>query len=162
VAQNQQHKSNRTFFIMFGIVVLVLHGIAFALILISRSVGAAQKPDEALVREQIVQRIAPMGTVATSQEQLAALMPAAAPSAATQLSGAEVVKQYCGSCHDAGVLGAPKSHDAAAWSARSSAAGGHAGLVASAIKGKGQMPPRGGVPELSDAQISEAVRLMAR
>jgi cytochrome c5 len=60
-------------------------------------------------------------------------------------------------CHDAGVAGAPKLGDKAAWSAR--VAQGLDGLTASAIKGKGAMPARGGSGG-SDDDIKAAVSYM--
>jgi cytochrome c5 len=54
------------------------------------------------------------------------------------------------------VLGAPKTGDTAAWQARLAAEGGVDGLTASAIKGKGSMPPKGGA-QVSDAEIRAAV-----
>ena len=62
-------------------------------------------------------------------------------------------------CHGAGVAGAPKFGDKAAWSARLGA--GVAGLTASAVKGKGAMPPRGGT-SASEAEIRAAVEYMVK
>ena len=56
----------------------------------------------------------------------------------------------------AGVLGAPKIGDKAAWEARLGAAGGVDGLTATVISGKGGMPPRGG-STASDGEIRAAV-----
>jgi cytochrome c5 len=74
-------------------------------------------------------------------------------------SGADVAAAACNSCHVAGVLGAPKIGDKAAWSQRLGAEGGIDGLTASAIKGKGGMPPKGGAM-VSDAEIRAAVEHM--
>ena len=85
---------------------------------------------------------------------------AAAPAAATTVAagaGAALYKQACTVCHAAGVAGAPKSGDKAAWSARVGL--GVDALTASAIKGKGAMPPRGG-SSASDAEIKAAVEYM--
>lgn len=48
----------------------------------------------------------------------------------------------CMACHAAGVAGAPKTGDGVAWQSRLGA--GVDALVASAISGKGAMPPKGG------------------
>ena len=61
-------------------------------------------------------------------------------------------------CHVAGVAGAPKAGDKAAWAPRLVA--GVDGLTASVIKGKGAMPPRGG-SAASDAEIKDAVSYLA-
>lgn len=85
---------------------------------------------------------------------------AAAPVAATTVAagtGEALYKQACSVCHVAGVAGAPKFGDKAAWAAR--VAAGVDGLTASAIKGKGAMPPKGG-STASDADIMAAVTYM--
>lgn len=89
----------------------------------------------------------------------AAEAPAAAPASATVAAGAgeALYKQACTVCHAAGVAGAPKLGDKAAWSARLGL--GVDGLTASVIKGKGAMPPKGG-SAASDAEIQAAVQYM--
>ena len=72
-------------------------------------------------------------------------------------SGEEVYAAQCGACHAAGVAGAPKFGDKAAWAPRLGA--GVDGLTASVIKGKGAMPPKGG-SGASDAEIKAAVEFM--
>ncbi len=84
---------------------------------------------------------------------------AAAPAAAAvaSLGGEALYKQACSVCHVAGVAGAPKFGDKAAWAPR--VALGLDGLTASAIKGKNAMPPKGG-STASDADIKAAVQYM--
>ncbi|MFC3684733.1 c-type cytochrome [Hydrogenophaga luteola] len=86
---------------------------------------------------------------------------AAAPAAAAAVpvagAGEALYKQACAVCHAAGVAGAPKFGDKAAWSAR--VVLGLDGLTASAIKGKNAMPPKGG-STASDADIKAAVEYM--
>jgi cytochrome c5 len=65
--------------------------------------------------------------------------------------------QVCTACHTAGVAGAPKLGDKAAWAPR--IAQGIDALTASAIKGKGAMPPKGG-SAASDAEIKAVVTYM--
>ncbi len=65
--------------------------------------------------------------------------------------------QICSVCHLAGVAGAPKVGDKAAWAPR--IAQGIDALTASAIKGKGGMPPKGG-STASDAEIKSVVAYM--
>lgn len=83
----------------------------------------------------------------------------AAPASATVAAGAgeALYKQACAVCHVAGVAGAPKFADKAAWAPR--LALGVDGLTASVIKGKGAMPPKGG-SAASDADIKSAVTYM--
>jgi cytochrome c5 len=90
-----------------------------------------------------------------------AAAPAAAPAAAQTVAaagnGEAVYKQACMACHVAGVAGAPKFGDKAAWAPR--IAQGTPQLVQSVLKGKGAMPPRGG-SAASDADLRAAVDYM--
>jgi cytochrome c5 len=58
-------------------------------------------------------------------------------------------------CHATGAANAPKYADKAAWAPRIKQ--GLDALHASALKGKGAMPPKGGNPALSDAAVRAAV-----
>jgi cytochrome c5 len=82
---------------------------------------------------------------------------APAPVVASAGAGEALYKQACSVCHVAGVAGAPKFGDKAAWAPR--VATGVDALVASVIKGKGAMPPKGGTAA-SEADIKSAVEFM--
>lgn len=73
-------------------------------------------------------------------------------------SGKEVYDQTCAACHASGAAGAPKLGDKAAWAPRIATGG--AALQASALKGKGVMPAKGGNGGLSDADVTAAVEYM--
>lgn len=73
-------------------------------------------------------------------------------------SGEEVFKAQCSACHTAGVAGAPKFGDAAAWGPRIKL--GFETLVNSALKGKNAMGPQGG-GDFEDTEIARAVVYMA-
>ena len=87
----------------------------------------------------------------------AAPVVAAAPAAAKADAVPALYTQACAVCHAAGVANAPKLGDKAAWAPRLAA--GVDGLTASAIKGKGAMPPKGG-SAASDADIKAVVAYM--
>ena len=89
----------------------------------------------------------------------AAAVPAAAKPAAASASdaGKKVYDTYCAACHVAGVAGAPKFGDKAAWAPR--IATGMDALYSSVIKGKGAMPAKGGSPA-SDDDLKAAVQFM--
>ena len=70
-------------------------------------------------------------------------------------SGDAVYAAVCQTCHAAGLAGAPKTGDKAAWAAR--LATGNAALLKSALNGKGGMPARGGGADLTDSEIKAAV-----
>ena len=73
-------------------------------------------------------------------------------------SGEDVFKAQCTTCHSAGVAGAPKVGDAAAWGPRILT--GLEALVNSALHGKGAMPAQGG-GDFDDVEIARAVAYMA-
>ena len=81
---------------------------------------------------------------------------AAAPAAKAEAVPA-LYASLCQTCHVAGVAGAPKFGDKAAWAPR--LAQGIDGLTASVIKGKGAMPPKGG-SAASEAEIKTVVAYM--
>jgi len=73
-------------------------------------------------------------------------------------SGKSIVQVQCVKCHQAGLNGAPKLGDRAAWIPR--AVNGMDALVRSAINGHGGMPARGGMASLTDGEMREAVIYM--
>jgi cytochrome c5 len=73
-------------------------------------------------------------------------------------SGSEIVKAQCAKCHEAGVGGAPRIGDKAAWIPRLSQ--GLDAVVSSAIRGHGGMPARGGMADLTDREMRNAVVYM--
>jgi cytochrome c5 len=87
-----------------------------------------------------------------------AATPAAAAAPATNDVGEKLYKQACAACHVAGVAGAPKFADKAAWAPR--IATGMDALVASVIAGKGIMPAKGGAAGASDADLRAATQYM--
>ena len=87
-------------------------------------------------------------TVTAATATIVAAATGAAPALYTQI---------CSACHAQGVAGAPKFGDKVAWAPR--IAQGIDALTASAIKGKGAMPPRGG-SQASDAEIKTVVTYM--
>ena len=84
--------------------------------------------------------------------------PAVAATKSSGRSGEQIVQATCGSCHNAGLNGAPKIGDRAAWTKR--VANGVDAVTAAAIKGHGGMPARGGMADLTDAELKSAVQYM--
>ena len=104
--------------------------------------------------------VTPTAAAVVAAVSTAAAVPA--PTAGTKVAAAandgEVLyKQVCVACHSAGVAGSPKFGDRAAWAPRIKT--GLDMLTASAIKGKGAMPPRGG-SAAPDADIRATVEYM--
>lgn len=101
---------------------------------------------------------APAAAPAAAAAAAPAAAPAPAPAAAVAAgAGESLYKMACAACHVAGVAGAPKFGDKAAWAPRVGA--GVDALTASVIKGKGAMPPKGG-SAASDAEIKASVQYM--
>lgn len=75
-------------------------------------------------------------------------------------SAEETYKTACGACHDAGVAGAPKQGDKAAWAPRLKQ--GKDVLYKVALQGKPGtgMVAKGGFANLSDADVKAVVDLM--
>jgi cytochrome c5 len=73
-------------------------------------------------------------------------------------SGKEIVETQCIKCHGTGAGGAPKLGDRGAWTQRVKQ--GFDTVVASAIRGHGAMPPRGGMADLTDPEIRSAIAYM--
>ena len=74
------------------------------------------------------------------------------------MSGEQVFKAVCVTCHGQGVAGAPKAGNRQAWSPL--IAEGYEDLVGSALTGVRMMPPKGGAPELYDVEVARAVVYM--
>ncbi len=73
-------------------------------------------------------------------------------------TGEQVFAAQCSACHTAGVAGAPKFGDAAAWAPRIQT--GFDALLNSALKGKNAMGPQGG-GDFDNYEIARAVVHMA-
>jgi len=147
---------------LYLLVQLAMHGYA----------GRSQKDDPAMSDGAVKKRIAPAAQLAIDPnapppapaQAVAVASPAvAAPAAPAKAAGGAgrgkaTYDQVCAVCHGAGVAGAPKFGDKAAWAPRVKQ--GAAALHASAMKGKGAMPPKGGNPSLADADVAAAVDYM--
>jgi cytochrome c5 len=109
---------------------------------------------------------APAAPVATATGNAGGSTPSAPATAQAAGAGADAGKnlynQTCAACHGAGIAGAPKFGDKAAWAPR--IAQGSAVLYDHALKGfqgkAGMMPPKGGATA-PDAEVKAAVDYMA-
>jgi cytochrome c oxidase subunit II len=90
-----------------------------------------------------------------AQPQQVAAAQAAGAAAPGMADGKSTYDTACNICHGAGVAGAPKQGDKAAWAPRLKQ--GKDTMYASALKGKGAMPPKGGNMALSDEAVKAAV-----
>ena len=123
----------------------------FGIVLLVNYVDFGGKPgagSDGMSEEAVARRLQPVGTVTLGE----ALVPGALR------SGEQVYTAACGACHAAGVVGAPKLGDEAAWGPRIKT--GYEALLNSALKGKGAMTAQGG-GQFKDVEIGRAVVFMA-
>src|SRR5437588_2980427 len=131
------------------IVVVLAFAIPIALIvLVSQLVTGVRSPGRD-AETGVLNRIKPVGEVTIAE--------AIAPQAG--MTGEQVYQEVCKTCHEAGLVGAPKLGDKAAWAPRIKR--GINALYASAINGKDQMPPKGGNRNLANIDVQHGVVYMA-
>lgn len=165
-------KQDSHFFTIFGLVLGILIAIAIVLFGIARAVGsnrqAAEVFDDPLWAAAVAHRTAPPARVAvagadnSALEIKAASTAASGPSLPVPADGQALYDAACHACHGAGIGGAPKFGDKAAWAARIAA--GQDTLYKHAIEGMsgpaGVMPPKGGRIDLPDELIKQGVDWM--
>lgn len=160
--------------VVIGAAALILGIVLLAQFAVGAYGTRSLKNDPAMSDEAVSKRLAPVAQLAIDPNAPApaaapaagsappvtavVIPPAAAKTASAGSAGKATYDTVCQVCHAAGVAGAPKVGDKAAWSAR--AQSGLDALHASALKGKGAMPPKGGNPSLSDADVKAAVDYM--
>lgn len=131
----------------------------------------ADKPraDPAASNKAVAERIKPVGSTPDIEKGPSPVAPVPAPvvaapagdaaaPASSGSNGKAVYDASCQACHGAGVAGAPKLGDKAAWAPRIGT--GAAAMHASALKGKNAMPAKGGNLSLSETDVKAAVDYM--
>lgn len=156
--------SDTQFFNSFSLVLGILIFFAIVLFGVARTVGKNTQSEYVLLdplhTKQVHENIAPFAKEAVAGQDNSALTAMTAPKAAASdvpATGEAAFKTVCTTCHTAGVLGAPKVGDKAAWAPR--IAQGMDVLYKDALGGKGSMPAKGGTT-WPDATIRMAVDYM--
>jgi cytochrome c5 len=110
----------------------------------------SDKDSQAMSPEAVAKRIKPVADAAVG-----------APAGGGQAlrTGQQVYQAVCTACHASGVANAPKFGNKGDWAHRIPE--GQKGLVQTALKGKGAMPPKGGASDLTDLEVERAVVYMA-
>jgi cytochrome c5 len=156
--------------VAIGAVALIVGIILLAQFAVGMYGSRSLKDDPSMSPAAVAKRIAPVASVDIDPNA-----PAPAPAAAPVKVGAVAVAPpaakgadagagkatydaTCSVCHGAGVAGAPKPGDKAAWAPRLKT--GKEALYAAVLKGKGAMPPKGGNTALSDEAVKAAVDYM--
>lgn len=163
-------KQDTHFINIFSLVIGVLAAIVIALFALARNVASHTQEQQVLLEAQYLKsvdgRIQPFSHEAVAGSDNSALAikaetgaAAGAAMAAIPKDGAQVFQQTCSACHGAGIAGAPKAGDHAAWAPR--IAKGKAVLYEHALQGfqgsSGVMPAKGGRADLPDDLIKAAV-----
>jgi cytochrome c5 len=131
--------------VLFSFVVPII-----GIILLVMYVDSATRPaagSDAFKPQSVLSRIQPVGSVQLKDLSAPVVL----------LTGEQVYAARCTACHAAGLAGAPKLGDTAAWAPRLGQ--GYDVLLTHALKGKGAMAAQGG-GEQSDLEIGRAVVYM--
>lgn len=128
-------------FFSFVVPVFVIIGLVYFVTSANKPLAGAVNLEQA-----VTARIQKVGTVEIRDANRAAK------------TGEQVFAAQCSACHTAGVAGAPKFGDAAAWAPRIKT--GFDALLNSALKGKNAMGPQGG-GDFDNFEIARAVVHMA-
>lgn len=145
--------TDRDFMKTFSGLLAVLVALTVLIFVVAQIVSGSTRT-KAANDTNLADRIKPVGELAMASAVAVAngVIPAAQAA-----DGASVYNKTCSVCHAAGVAGAPKLGDKAAWAPR--IAQGMDKLHANAIKGKNAMPPKGTYAG-PDADVMAAVDYM--
>ena len=170
-------KQDTHFFNVFSMVIGLLVAVAIALFALARVV-ASQTQDKQVLEDasyvkNVEQRVEPFAQEAVAGQDNTALAirpdagnaaQASAGAAEMPKTGTELFQQTCSACHGAGIAGAPKAGDKAAWAAR--IAKGMPMLYDHALHGfqggSGVMPAKGGRTDAPDDLVKQAVDHMVQ
>jgi cytochrome c5 len=161
-------KDDRVFLRKFSGIIIGLIIVTAIIIALAFSLRSTPDPNANPSQQRLAEeRIAPVAGVRAGSEGQAALAAVETQATATSaespagaMSGEQIYQSVCAACHAAGVAGAPVPGSEAM--TQRLADKGLDGLVASAINGLNVMPPKGGRPDLSDADIHAAVEFMTK
>ncbi len=101
-------------------------------------------------------RIAPVGSVCVEGEECKAEEVVVDEGPKEPRSGSEIATDYCVSCHQTGIMNAPKIGS----SFKALESKGMDALLKVAKKGKNAMPRKGGCGDCSDEELSAAIQHM--
>lgn len=117
----------------------------------------AARLTEPMDQKSISARIQPIGSVNVVDASGAAVVAVETEELGPD-AGERRYKLSCATCHDSGLANAPKFRNKADWAPRIGV--GVDALLASAIKGKGGMPPKGTCMKCSDQELRLSIEYM--
>jgi cytochrome c5 len=140
--------------------VMVLAGLAILAVILYMIAGYLTEEVSAYKPEEVVlENIKPVGQVNIAGESAQAEVVAEDTAVAAEpMSGEQIYQSKCIACHAAGVAGAPKVGDAAAWKPR--IAQGMDTLLKHAVNGLNAMPPKGTCANCSEDDLKAAIEFM--
>ena len=160
-------KQDSHFFNNFSLILGILFAVTLGLFAFARHIGSGhqgkQVTDDPRYVASVEERLKPVANVAVAGQDNSALAikstaPAAAAAAVPE-NGTAAYETACIACHGAGIAGAPKVGDKAAWGPR--IAQGKETLYNHALHGfqgkSGVMPAKGGRADWPDDLIKQAV-----
>ena len=156
---------------MYSLVIGVSAAVLLAILIVAMKVSDLTQGvyvrDGEEYRAEVLSRIAPVGEVYLSGEQIGETAPTIMVDpdpepVATMMTGPQTYNTACNACHGTGAGGAPVLGDATAWADRMTQ--GVDVMKEHAIKGfhgaTGFMPAKGGNPTLTDGEVADAVDYM--
>lgn len=120
--------------------------------------GCGLEKPPAHLAEEIKKAQNPEKEAAAPAAEAPAAAPAPTPTDPALADGKTVYEGGCNACHDAGMMGAPKPGDKAAWAPR--IAKGEASVIKNTIEGINGMPAKGGNAALTDEQLTNAAKYL--
>jgi len=141
--------------------IFVLIAVVMSVVMINLGGDEDSAARAALEEKEVLDRIKPLGVVATTAaeaEKASPILVEPEPTVTAPMTAEQVYNTACMGCHGTGVAGSPKVGDIAAWAPR--IAQGNDVLFEHATKGFKGMPPRGGSSQLTDADVRAAVNYM--
>jgi cytochrome c5 len=153
--------TDRAFLKTFSGLLAALVALTVIIFVVAQMVSGTGKAKAKVVQAdgEIVARIKPVGELVVAS---AATVANGVIPTANAADGKATYDKACMACHAAGVAGAPKLGDKAAWKDR--IAQGNDTLYTHALKGfqgkKGMMPAKGGNMSLADADVKASVDYM--
>ena len=160
---NEDQKHDREFMDTFMLILGFLIAFTFLIFVLSNVISAKQS--DVLQNNPTAQKLKAERLMPVATAKMAAVIDPNAPKievVAAPINAQNIYEGACGACHTAGIAGAPKFGDAAAWADRITQ--GAETLHEHAIQGyqgdAGYMPPKGGRADLSDEEVIAAVDYM--